>query len=119
MRPDGIVVSINVRDAGEQTLADAKENIHALAVLAGEGRVPLCIDGTADMGMAADARKYYLSEESHRHVVAVAVVAGNMFSRVLANLFIPIQRQPVPMRLFGTEREAFAWLLQMTAGQTR
>jgi hypothetical protein len=41
MRPDGIVVSINVRDAGEQTLADAKENIHALAVLAGGGRLPL------------------------------------------------------------------------------
>jgi hypothetical protein len=70
------------------------------------------------MGMSADARKYYLSEDSHRHVAAVAVVAGNVFSRVLlANLFIPIQRQPVPMRLFGSESEAFAWLLQMKARQ--
>ena len=114
MRPDGIVVSANFPNTGEQTLADAKENIRALATVAGGARVPLYLDSTAPM--TGEAQKYYLSAESHRHCIAVAIAAGNVLSRVLANLFIPIQRQPVPMRLFGTEAEALAWLHQMKAG---
>ena len=110
MRPDGIVVSANLPNVGEQTLADAKENIRAVAALNGGERVPLYIDSTAPTSIAADARKYYLSEESSRTVSAVAIVAGNMLSRVVANLLIPVQRQPVPMQLFATEAEAFAWL---------
>jgi hypothetical protein len=117
VRPDGIVVSANFPNAGEQTLADAKENIRALATLAGGARVPLYLDSTAPM--TSEAQKYYLSAESHRHCVAVAIVAISAFSRVLANLFIPIQRQPVPMRLFATEAEALAWLHQMKAGSKK
>jgi len=40
----------------------------------------------------------------------VAIVAGNILSRVIANLFIPAQRQPVPMKLLGSEEEAIEWL---------
>jgi hypothetical protein len=115
-RPDGIVV-VNPGDAGEQTLADAKENIRAVASLGGGERVPLFIDGLTPM--AADAQKYYLSAESHRHVLAAAIVAGNAFSRVIANLFIPIQRQPVPMKLFGGEEEALDWLRRMKTAQAK
>jgi hypothetical protein len=117
MRPDGIVVSANRPNVGEQTLADAMENIRAVAALSGGARVPLYIDSTAPTSIAADARKYYLSEESSRHVSAVAIVAGNVLSRVIANLLIPVQRQPVPMQLFATEREALEWLRWSKVGR--
>jgi hypothetical protein len=106
MRPDGIVVAANFPNVGEQTLADAKENIRAVAALAGNTRVPFYIQGIGPI--AADARKYYLS--SAQHFLAAAIVADNVLSRVMANLFIPVQRLPIPMKLFATEEEALAWL---------
>jgi hypothetical protein len=109
MRPDGIVVSSNFLHAGEQKLADAKENIQALATLAGGARVPLYLDTPAPM--AENARKYYLS--SHQHLIAAAMLASDTFSRVLANLLIPFQGAPVPMKLFATEDAAIAWLHKM------
>ena len=106
MRPDGIVVSSNFLNAGEQKLIDAKENIQALVTLAGSGRVPLYLDTPAPM--EEKARKYYLS--SAQHLLAAAMLASDMFSRVLANLLIPFQGAPVPMKLFATEEGAIAWL---------
>jgi hypothetical protein len=103
-------VTSNLSPDVEHTLADAEENVRAVAQLAADRRVPLYVDSTIPAVLAPEARKYYVSAESARHVTAVAVVADSVLGRIVANLTIPRLKQPVPMKLFANEAEALAWL---------
>ena len=59
-----------------------------------------------------DARALFSSQESKEAFSAVALVAGNPVSRILANFFLGLNRVPLPTKLFGTPDEARAWLVQ-------
>ncbi len=112
LRPDGIAVIANMHANRQQSLADAQENVRAIAAVAHGACVPLFVDTTLPTRLTPDASRYYIGAESARNVRAVAIVADSVLGRVVANLMIPRQNQPVPMRLFATREEALEWLRQ-------
>lgn len=45
-------------------------------------------------------------------VIAQALITPSMFSKMIANIYLALKKQPFPIRMFNTEREARVWLKQ-------
>lgn len=109
LRPDGIV---HVQDLPGllKTLDDAKESIEATARLAKGKALPVLVDMRAGLGATRETRAYYSSEENLAVTRALALLVGSRLTRTMANLFISVNRPPIPTRLFTSEDDAVAWL---------
>lgn len=95
----------------EQRLEDAEENIAAIASLTEAGqRVRLIVDLSHTRAMNRDARVYYAGPESAKYISAVALVVGTPLSRALGNFFVGLNKPRMPLKLFGSDSEAAAWL---------
>jgi hypothetical protein len=106
---DGIIQSMQLGDT-EQTLADAEENMNA-TIQAGGGQLrPLLVDMSRVKSIDRAARVRYSSPTNAGVVSAVALVVGTPLSRMIGNFFLGLNRAPGPMKLFGTRRDAAAWL---------
>jgi hypothetical protein len=56
------------------------------------------------------ARAWYASPNTGKHVCAVALLVGSPLSRIIGNFFMGLNKPPFPVRIFGDEAEALAWL---------
>lgn len=115
---DGIVV-LRVRDGARQTVADARQNVAALArMTAGEPR-PCLLDMRAPNTTDRGVREYYASKEGSQPILAMAVLMPPSLLRVLGNLFLAFTAPIHPTRLFSAEDEAVAWLRKFVARRSR
>lgn len=78
--------------------------IHAL----GRGRVLLLVDLRDGVQFDRAAREYFIDQNPRYR--AVALVADNAPARMLANFFLGLKRGEIPLRMFGSEAQAIAWL---------
>jgi len=107
---DGILRTVHLNDE-EHTLADAEENVRAVASLVSGGRAPLLVDTRQRRrSISREARMYYAGPESAQATLAMAILVSSPVSRAVANFFISIARPRFPTRLFTGEAEAVAWL---------
>ncbi len=64
-------------------------------------------------GATSEARTYAAGPEHAAKIAAVGAFGMNAVGRLIATVFMRLQRPPFPMRLFADEDEAKAWLLRM------
>ena len=74
----------------------------------GQGRVRSLVDLREGVEIDRDAREYFIDQNPHYR--AVALVADNAPARMLANFFLGLKRGENPVRMFGSEADAIAWL---------
>ena len=117
-RSDGLVV-LRVRDGTHQTVADARQNVAALArLIDGEPR-PCLLDMRAPNTTDRGVREFYASKEGSVSILAMAVLMPPSVMRLLGNLFLAFTAPIHPTRLFSAEDEAIAWLHKFVARRSR
>lgn len=105
-RSDGIV-EVRRTAAARVTRDDAIALLQSLDRLAGGHAVPLLVDVRSTQGLDRESRLLFQQATSIR---AAALLVDSPVSRVVANLFMGLNRPAYPMRLFNDEAEALSWL---------
>jgi len=62
------------------------------------------------------AREHYVSEESARLKIGMAMITPSPFQRMLGNIFFRVNKPPYPCRMFQERGPALAWLRELEAG---
>ena len=111
LRPDGVVQVVwqpGTRAGLEDVVASADE----VDALLGGHRHPLLVDARAG-GQASDKASRMAVRrraEEQRLVSAIALIVSTPLGRMTGNMFIAMRNPTPPMRLFGDEARALAWL---------
>lgn len=112
--PRGFVHAV-MRNGCQMQLAEAKENVAAIAGLTGNSRMPILVDMRGVRSQSREARDYFGGADTETTSLAVALLIGSPVSRVLANFFLRLNnKQRYPIRLFTEEESAVAWLLEQS-----
>jgi len=72
---------------------------------------PLLVDMTGIKSTTREARQYMASIGATL-VTAGALITGSPVSRTIGNIFLKIDRPPVPVKLFTSKEKAREWLVQ-------
>ena len=72
---------------------------------------PLWVDMKGIKSMTREARAY-LASVGATLVTAAALITGSSVNRTLGNIFLKIDKPPVPLRLFTDEKKAMEWVRQ-------
>ena len=73
---------------------------------------PILLTGGDFMSQEKESREFNGSEEVIQYCSAIAFISDSLAKKILANFFISINKDKVPMKFFKTEEEAFKWLSQ-------
>ena len=65
------------------------------------------------VGANRAARQHYVSSESSKYKLGMAMLVQSPMQRMLGNIFLRINRPPYPTRLFSREQEALQWLREV------
>ena len=96
-----------------QTVDDAEKNLSAAIRQTGERRLPLLLDIRQAMPLDDDIRRQYSGARVVDNFSALGLVVDEgPFGRMMANLYLRVADLAIPTRLFATEGEAIAWLLE-------
>ncbi len=109
LHDDGVIVQ-RLRDKAKQTMADAKENVAAFGQLCNGQKRGCLVDGRAALTADPGVREYYAGPELSKNASAAALLAGSSTMKVIANLFLTINKPVMPTRMFTDEQEALDWL---------
>ena len=63
-----------------------------------------------ETSMGKEARELFASKESAENQLAKAIVINSLAQKLMANFFIRFNKPPEPVKVFGKEEEALAWL---------
>lgn len=107
LAPDGVVHLVWVPQI-PSGIEDATAAINAMIELTDGRQAPLLVDTRVAGPQDRAARMEFIRR--HEVVSAVALIAGNPLSRMMANFFINVSRPKAPTRLFEDEASALAWL---------
>ena len=92
-------------------LCDATEAVRVTWAVAGQKRRGVLVDMRGVRSQTRDAREYFMSDDVARRLSAVALLVGSPVSRMIGNFFLRIGDHRIPTRIFTTDAEAAAWLL--------
>jgi len=109
LREDGIAQAI-VSPNAEVSLADAKECISAMAKISQGKSYPTLVDLRKEKSLSREAREYLAGEETAKVQSAVALLIGSPLLRVIANVFMGLNKPKMPIKVFISESEAIKWL---------
>ena len=112
LHDDGIIVQ-RLRDKAKQTMADAKENVAAFGQLCNGQKRGCLVDGRAALTAEPGVREYYAGPDAAKHASVLALLIGSSTMKVIANLFMAVNKPLMPTRLFTVEQEALDWLRRM------
>ena len=84
--------------------------------LAGDEEAPVISD-IREVSVGADrrAREYYVSEESSRLKLGMAMLVKSPMERMLGNVLFRINRPPYPSKMFSSEDKALSLLDSLRA----
>jgi hypothetical protein len=109
--PRGFVHAV-MRNGCQMQLADAQENVAAIASLTDNSRMPVLVDLRGVRSQSREARDYFGGPQAETTTLAVALLIASPVSRVLANFFLRLNNSArYPTRLFTDEASAVTWLL--------
>lgn len=114
LRPDGIVVQEIFR-ADTHTMADAEENVAAFNTVAAGRKRPCLVDMRVTYQADRGVREYYGSAAAAEWCSALGMLVRSQVTRIIGNLFLAMNRTPLPARMFTSEAEAVAWLQRFKA----
>ena len=110
MRPDGIAQVVWLPRA-EIGLEDVVALADAVGTLMDGRRHPLLVDARAGADALDRASRRALGARD-AFVSAIAVIVNTPLGRMAGNIFIALRNPTPPMRLFGDEASALAWLAE-------
>ena len=92
------------------TIAEARENVEAVAKVGDGVPSPVFIDVRPLSTIDRDSRQYFVGDEAGEVTSATALLVDSPMSRVIGNFFIGVNRSEWPVRMFSGESEAMVWL---------
>lgn len=105
-------VRATINQGAQMELADAQEAVAATSRVAGGHRVPILVDVRGVVSETRECRQYFVGQEAEKVCEKVALWVSSPLSRIIASFFLRLTSQPMPTRVFGSDEEAIAWLLQ-------
>lgn len=81
----------------------------AVLELATKDQILFLLDSTQVKGASKEFR--LASSKNQGNTKAVAILIGNMFTKILANIFIKFNNPGYPTKMFVKREEAIKWLL--------
>lgn len=109
LRDDGIIAQ-QMHPGAHQDVADARETIAAVALLAGGRPRASLLDIRGGYTAGPGVRELYFSAEGGRDLTALAVLVTSARMRTTGNVVLALSRPRHPIRLFTDEELALAWL---------
>ncbi|WBM75062.1 STAS/SEC14 domain-containing protein [Saprospira grandis] len=79
-------------------------------------KVRMLADLASMSKLSTEARQYGKTAESQKAtecVLGYALLASSLFSRMTGNILLGLYQQKYPVKLFKTEEQAIAWLLNL------
>jgi hypothetical protein len=96
----------------EMTLEISKEILHFTRLHSPWQLSPIYLTGGDFMNQDKESREFNASEEVTQFCSAIAFLSDSLGKKLLANFFISMNRDKVPMKFFTSDEEAFKWLSQ-------
>ena len=93
------------------TLDVAKTVVEARIFYSKGQRYALWVDMRGIKSMTREARSY-LASVGATLVTGAALITGSAVNRTLGNIFLKIDKPPVPIKLFTDEQKAMEWVRQ-------
>ena len=107
------IVMVRIKKELLQTLDDAEKNLSAAIRETGQQRRPLLLDLRQAMPLNDDIRRQYSGPRVVDNFSALGLVVDEgPFGRMMANLYLRVANLEIATRLFATEGEALAWLIE-------
>ena len=91
------------------SLAVAKSCVEARLLFSKGKSYALLVDMRGIKSTNTEARKYMASQGTE-HVKAGALITGSPMNRTIGNIFLTIDKPPIPIKLFTDEQKARQWL---------
>jgi hypothetical protein len=96
----------------ELTLKSSKEILQFTRSKSPWKLSPLYLSGGDFMMQDKESREFNASGEVTQYCSAIAFLSDSLGKKLLANFFIAMNRDKIPMKFFNSEDEAFKWLSQ-------
>ncbi|HEY0601726.1 MAG TPA: STAS/SEC14 domain-containing protein [Herpetosiphonaceae bacterium] len=109
LREDDII-QVTIAAGAEESLEDAQATVRAAGELAQGRRFPILVDIRHMQAQDRDARPVYSSPEAAAIATAAALLVESRISKLIANFFMAIVKNPVTTKVFTDEAEAVEWL---------
>lgn len=107
---EGILYSVS-KKTGTVSIDEAKREIEAFKRIIGDKKVCFLADATNTSETTKEVRDYAASEFP-KLFKAIAIISSSPLGKMLGNLFFKLKKQPYPVRMFNSEKEAREWLKQ-------
>ena len=88
----------------------AKEMVEERIKLCKEKTTPILVDINGMAFIDTVSRKYFASEQATVGVTAGALLVGSLISRLAGNVYITVDKPPLPIKLFTDKTKAIKWL---------
>jgi hypothetical protein len=112
----GVVIARIKKDV-LQTVEDATNNLAAAVMETGGQRRPLLIDIRAALPLEDEIRRQYSGQMVIDHFSALGLLVDDgPFGRMMGNLYFRVADLGIATRLFDSEGDAVAWLLEHRDG---
>ncbi|MEZ4774453.1 MAG: hypothetical protein R3D00_14810 [Bacteroidia bacterium] len=108
---DGILRLVT-KPQTKSTLETVREEHRAIKKLIGDKKAIMLTDIRNMISATPEARAYTNSEEMTNTYLAVGLLVGSVFSRVIGSFIIGINKPDYPVKLFTDENSAINWLKQ-------
>ena len=109
LRADGIM-KVDLIPNRIIQIEEAIELIQAQEIIAGGVRRPLLVDLRSIQSINRPARVYLGGEEAAKNVSATALHIKSLFSQIIGNFMIGMNKTLYPTALFVSEEQALEWL---------
>ena len=104
------IIHGKIHQGAEQTLENAKENLRAIAKLAGGKLAIVLIDLKVVKSVNAEARAYYAGRAGAKIIKARGLLVGSPVSKVIGNFSQGLRKPLFPTKVFTNEEQALRWL---------
>lgn len=114
LREDGIV-QMDMKEADEFLLQDAKDCAEAIKRFATNKKVPVLSIISYYIAMDKDVREFWASELLENYVSCEAFVIENVSMKMITKFYILFNKPKRPSQIFTAEKNAVAWLKECSA----
>ncbi len=105
------MVVARVHPGVHQTVEIARANLRAAIAMRGAKLRPILVDIQGCQPLTPEARREYTGDVVGTAFSAIAIlVEGNLFGRMIGNIYLRIAALALPTQLFSDEETALVWL---------
>jgi hypothetical protein len=106
---DEHVLLVSVRDGMTIDVQQLWENYNATLELNPAGDYPVIFETQGFVNITKESRELAASREMAKDVAAMALIANNMATRMLANFYMKVNKPLRPTRAFTDIQKAIEW----------